>query len=328
MPWTITTPILIWAITTVVFMILLWFIQADNKLTGILFVLDFLLYYFFWMECVNWAIFNYWIWLIPIPFIIVVLVHVRRRYDRPAWVGKVLFLPTKALASRIFFAVIVVLTLSLGYLDFRVIQSFDYQSAPGDPLLLWFPVRRGAYVIANGGNAVHGFGLSTYNRGWFGSNGDEMSAYAVDVVKLWSLGGGISQGVLPDSNLKYKIYEDPVNGPCMGTVVYVEDGHPDVKPFAQPETELGNYMVIQCADSFVTLANLRNGSISIQPGDRVNMTAWIATVGNSGSPSIPHLRIIATRGGWRHGTGTAVPMLFDGAYAVNQFATRNKIFVP
>jgi hypothetical protein len=328
MPWTITTPIIIWAVTTCVFMALMWFKQPDNKLTGILFALDFLLYYIFWVECVNWVIFNYWIWLIPIPFIIILLFHYRRRFDRPAWVGKVPWLPGKSLAGRILLAVAMILTLGLGYLTVRVILSFDYQSAPGDPLLLWFPVRNGAYVIANGGNAVNGIGLSTYYHGWFGSDGDPMSAYAVDVLKLWSLGGSISQGILPGSNLKYKIYEDWVYGPCFGTVVYVEDGHPDVKPFAEPGSELGNYMVIQCADSFVTLANLRKGSITKQPGDQVSATGVIATVGNSGSPSIPHLHILAARGGWRPGMGTAVPMLFDGAYAVNQFATRNKIFVP
>ena len=97
MPWTITTPILIWAVTTIVLMALMWFKQPDNKLTGILFALDFLLYYIFWVECVNWVIFNYWIWLIPIPFIIVLLFHYRRRFDRPTWVGKVPWLPGKNL---------------------------------------------------------------------------------------------------------------------------------------------------------------------------------------------------------------------------------------
>jgi murein DD-endopeptidase MepM/ murein hydrolase activator NlpD len=76
------------------------------------------------------------------------------------------------------------------------------------------------------------------------------------------------------------------------------------------------------------VANLKNGSIRKQPGDRISLDGVIATVGNSGSPSIPHLHIRATRGGWRPGMGTAIPMLFDGAYSVNQFATRNKIFVP
>jgi len=328
MPWTITTPIIIWAVTTFMLMALMWFKQPDNKLTGLLFALDFVLYYLFWVECVNWVIFNYWIWLIPIPFIIVLLFHYRRRFDRPTWVGKVPWLPGKSIASRILLGVTMVLTIILGYVDIRVIQSFDYKSAPGDPLLLWFPVRRGVYVIANGGNAVNGIGLSTYYHGWFDSDNDPMNAYAVDVVKMWDLSGGVSQGILPDSNLKYKIYEDWVYGPCFGTVVYAEDGHPDVKPFAEPSSVLGNYMVIQCADSFVTLANLRNGSVKKQPGDRVSLTSAIATVGNSGSPSIPHLHIRAARGGWRPGMGTGIPMLFDGAYAVNQFATRNKIFVP
>lgn len=328
MPWTVTTPIIIWAITTIALMALLWFKQPDNKLTGILFFLDFLLYYLFWVETVNWVVINYWIWLIPIPFIIALLVHYRRRFDRPAWLGKIPFLPNKTFLSRFILAVAVIITIGMGYLSTRVILSYDYKSAPGSALLLWFPTRRGAYVVTNGGNSTVGFGLSSYYHGWFDSNDDPMTAYSVDVVKLWSLGGSMSTGVLPKSNLDYKIYEDWVFGPCFGTVVYAEDGHPDLKPFEKPNSTLGNYLVVQCADSFVTLANLRNGSITKQPGDRVSPTGVIAAVGNSGTPSIPHLHISATRNGWRPGTGTAVPMLFDGAYAVNQFATRNKIFVP
>lgn len=333
MPWTMTTPIIIWAVTTIAWMILLWFKYPDNKLTGVFVFLDFAFYYIFWVECVNWIVLNYWIWIIPIPFIIVLLFHFRRRFDRPSWIGKVPWLPTKKFLSRFLLAVSLLLFLGLGYLIFRVSLSYDYQSYPGNSLLLWFPSRYGAYVIANGGNSVNGFGLSTYFHGWLGSSGDEMSAFSVDVVKLWSLGGAMSDGTLPDSNLKYKIYEDPVLGPCVGTVVYIEDGHPDVKPFAKPLSVLGNYLVIQCADTFVTLANLKNGSIKngttiIKPGDQIYFNYVVGLVGNSGTPSIPHLHIQATRGGWRPGTGTPVPMLFDGAYAVNQFATRNKIFVP
>lgn len=334
MPWTTITPIYLWAITTIILMILLWIKQPDNKLTGIVFTLDFLLYYLFWVECVNWVVFFYWIWLIPIPFIIVLLVHIRRRFDRPAWVGKVPFLPTKTSLSRILLAVSLALFLGVGYIDFRVILSFDYQSAPGNALLLWFPSRYGAYVIANGGNAVNGIGLSTYFHGWFNSDGDPLSTYAVDVVKLWDpLQGGMSASPLPKSNFNYKIYGDVVVAPCVGTVVYVEDGHPDLQPLAKPTSVLGNYIVIECADTFVTLANFKNGSIKngntdILPGQRVSFNYMLGFVGNSGTPSIPHLHIQATRGGWRPGTGTPVPMLFDGAYAVNQFATRNKIFVP
>jgi hypothetical protein len=334
MPWTTTTPIYIWAVTTIILMIVLWFKQPDNRVTGILFTLDFLLYYLFWVECVNWVVLNYWLWLLPIPLIIVLLFHIRRRFDKPAWVGKVPFWPTKTRLSRSLLAVSLVLFLGLGYVDFRVMLSFDYEIAPGDPLLLWFPARRGAYVIANGGNARDGFGLSTYHNGWFNSENDPMSAYSVDVVKLWGLlAGSMSNSPLPSKNFDYRIYEDWVVSPCMGIVVYVEDGHPDLKPFEQPQSKLGNYIVVQCGDAFVTLANLKNGSIensgrAFQPGDVIFFNELLGLVGNSGTPSIPHLHIQAARGGWRPGTGTPVAILFDGAYAVNQFATRNKIFVP
>ena len=334
MPWTITTPIYIWAITTLIFMLVLWVKQPDNRLTAWIFALDFLLYYLFWVECVNWVVISYWLWVLPIPFIIILLFHVRRRLDKPAWVGKTPFLPTQTPLSRILLAVSLVLLIGIGYMDFRVILSFDYEAAPGDPLLLWFPARRGVYVIANGGNSFNGFGLSTYDNGWFGSGGDKMSAFSVDVVKLWDpLQGNMSSKTLSSSNLDYKIYEDWVYSPCMGIVVYIEDGHPDLKPFQPPQSELGNYIVVQCADAFVTLANLRNGSIKngttvLQPGDMLRFNELVGLVGNSGTPSVPHLHIQAARGGWRPGSGTPAAILFDGAYAVNQFATRNKIFVP
>ena len=334
MPWTTTTPIYIWAVTTLILMVVLWVKQPDNKLTGLLFVIDFLLYYLFWVECVNWVVLFYWLWLLPIPLIIVLLFHIRRRFDKPAWVGKVPFLPSKTRLSRALLAVSLVFLVAFGYIDFRVILSFDYEVAPGNPLLLWFPSRRGAYVIANGGNGINGIGLNSYYHGWFGSNGDKMSAFAVDVVKLWDpLQGSMSKTTLPSSNFDYKIYEDWVYSPCPGTVVFVEDGHPDLNPLETPQSQLGNYIVVQCADAFVMLANLKNGSIMngdtpLQVGDILHFNELIGLVGNSGTPSIPHLHIRATRNGWRPGMGIPTAILFDGAYSVNQFATRNKIFVP
>jgi hypothetical protein len=106
----------------------------------------------------------------------------------------------------------------------------------------------------------------------------------------------------------------------------VEDGHPDVD-VNEPGTPLGNYVVIQCAEYYITLANLRNGSIQVQAGDPVNFELYLGTVGNSGVPSIPHLHVHATKGSWEPGEGQPVPLIIPSTFAVDKFLVRNDLYI-
>jgi hypothetical protein len=324
MTWTSASPILIWAVIIIPITVLLWLRQPNNKLTTILVILDYALFNLFFILCVNWAVVNYWLRLFPVIMTLAILIHLLR-----VKFSGIPFLPKKSILNGILLLFSLLFLIPAGYMDFRVIQSFNYNSYPGKPLLLWFPVRNGTYVIANGGNGLNGIGLNNYYRDWLGreTGGDKRLIYAVDIVKM-TLTGNISSGILPHSFLKYGGFDDMVYSPCQGEVVYVEDGHPNIQPFSQGTSFLGNYVVIQCQEAYVTLGGFRDGKMAVKIGDKVRARTLIGYMGSSGSPSIPHLHVHATEGGWKDGEGTAVPMLFDGVLLFNQFATRNQIFIP
>jgi murein DD-endopeptidase MepM/ murein hydrolase activator NlpD len=110
----------------------------------------------------------------------------------------------------------------------------------------------------------------------------------------------------------------------MGEVGFIEDGHPEVAPMA-PGWEMGNFIVVKCADFYITLANLRAGSFYVQVGEPVSFNRALAVVGNSGDRTIPHLHMHVTVGGWEPGS-TPVPVLFDTASYEFSARARNHLF--
>ena len=145
--------------------------------------------------------------------------------------------------------------------------------------------------------------------------------------------GGVSNGTLPASIHEYDGFRDNVYAPCVGRVVYVEDGYPDVIS-QTPSSTLGNRVVIQCGEYFVTLANLMNESILVKVGDIVDFQIQIGQIGSSGTPAVPHLFMFVTSDNWDR-TGKPVPMLLPVLYsqifpenAQYHLFARNDIFIP
>jgi hypothetical protein len=194
--------------------------------------------------------------------------------------------------------------------------------------LLLLPVRNGLYVIVNGGNGLEGLGMNNLTRPWFGSEmvPDDSMAYGIDVMRMGIRGSTRIGGRTNRTFQKYEGYNDMVYSPCNGQVVHIEDGHPDVEVNGQG-VPLGNYVVIQCADYYITIGNLRSESLLVKAGDQVNFQMSIGNVGNSGVPAIPHLHVHATKGSWIPGEGEPVPMLFPGLSDVNKFYVRNDLTI-
>jgi hypothetical protein len=136
--------------------------------------------------------------------------------------------------------------------------------------------------------------------------------------------GFMGKGNPPKSHLVYEGFKDIVYSPCMGVVVYVEDGHPDLDIGNQPETDLGNYVVIQCDRFYVTMASFQKNTIDVVPGERISFFRMLGRMGSSGYPSIPHLHLYATLGGV---TGDAVPIYFEGLEKANKFVVRNSVLI-
>jgi murein DD-endopeptidase MepM/ murein hydrolase activator NlpD len=94
----------------------------------------------------------------------------------------------------------------------------------------------------------------------------------------------------------YYAFGAPVTAPADGTIVAVEDGlrdHP-VPGSARVEWRtwniVGNHVVIEHDDGeYSTLAHLREGSVTVSPGERVSRGDVVGECGNSGMSTEPHL---------------------------------------
>ncbi|MFZ6030394.1 MAG: M23 family metallopeptidase [Chloroflexota bacterium] len=329
MTWATVTPIYLWLALAGLFSAWFWLWRPKDKLTALLLLLNYALFNLYFALNVNWAMGNYY--LIALPFLLTLALIprtlVKFRYSSLLGQKPVPFSPRESpRLHQLLLGVTLVFTLGLGWLFYGTLRSYTYR---GEPVLMYLPVRIGMYVVANGGNGIDGFGMNDTIRTWYGAFKPEAKAllgYGADIYKIHALGNPRQRTTASNPLLEYAIFNDFVYMPCMGQAVYVEDGHADVPPYGNPETALGNYVVVQCEQYYVTLAHLRKNSINIAVGDFVRPLAQIAHVGNSGSPAIPHLHVHVTHGNLR--SGEATPILFDGWFAVNQFPVRNKLFIP
>jgi hypothetical protein len=200
-----------------------------------------------------------------------------------------------------------------------VFLTFRAQRYPDGAIALDFPLRAGTYYVGNGGSNV---ALNAHVVA-------PPQQYALDIAALNRFGRRFS-GFLPADVEHYVIYGQTVYSPCDGEVVSVVDGLPDLTPPAIDSAHLaGNHLWVRQQDVYIVLAHLRNGSITVQAGERVARGQPLGHVGNSGNTSEPHLHIHAVKfdvpleinPGFLLRNGTAVPMLFGG-----HFLTRNDVF--
>jgi urea transporter len=93
----------------------------------------------------------------------------------------------------------------------------------------------------------------------------------------------------------YHAFGAPALAPVAGQVWRCEAGLPDNPPGefeARPGRNFGNHVLIRTADGlFVLVAHLRQGSVSVKPGDWIEAGASIGACGNSGRSAQPHLHL-------------------------------------
>lgn len=141
--------------------------------------------------------------------------------------------------------------------------------------------------------------------------------YAVDIVKINNMGNRATS-VIPSKLTQYHIFGDTVGSPCEGRIIKAVDGFPDNKTGSVDRVQSsGNHIIIDCSNTRVMLAHLKEGSLKITIKDYVQEGQTIAEVGNSGYTDEPHLHIQANTP-----EGNAVAIMFD-----DRFLSINDLYV-
>ncbi len=113
--------------------------------------------------------------------------------------------------------------------------------------------------------------------------------YAIDIVKFGN-DGKLFNGE-GKTNQESHTFGAAIISPVNGTIVHIVDSLPDIKN-TDKDKLAGNHIIIQFQDSlYVALAHLKQHSIKVKIGDKVDIGTPLAVVGNSGNTDFPHLHI-------------------------------------
>ncbi len=319
MPWDTPIPVILWALICIPSGIWAMLKPPAGQLPADLLALDTLLLNLYFAYTAPWAVVNYY--LRALPFLLALGVAARlilasRRQPvfpqaRWGWAMTVILLA---------------LGVPLAFLNVKVAQSYRYPESAGPSMIALPPLQDGLHVFVNGGNGLDGWGMNHATRDWLGrqTDGDLAAAYGVDLVKIAG-NGTMSRGILPGDLRRYHTFDEQVYSPCLGEVVHLEDGIADVPPFGDSGSSLGNFIVLKCAQFYVTLANLRSHSLTVQKGEIVAVGAPLARVGNSMAHTFPHLHMRVTTGGYS-GADQPAPILFEMLFSFSHRA-RNDFYV-
>lgn len=150
---------------------------------------------------------------------------------------------------------------------------------------------RGTWTVVNGGveeATSHSWQIRTQR-------------YAYDFIIIDK--GGNSYSGSRTNPEDYYCYGKEILAPADGEVVEVKDKYPDSVILESGEANCtardirGNYILIRHADrEYSLLAHLKQGSIRVKPGDIVKRGQHIASCGNSGNTSEPHLHFHVQEG--------------------------------
>jgi hypothetical protein len=92
----------------------------------------------------------------------------------------------------------------------------------------------------------------------------------------------------------YGCWNVPVVAPAGGRVVKAHDGEPDETPgkISNNFEVSGNHVVIELpTGTYLHIAHLQRGSVSVREGDRVEEGQVVGRCGNSGNTSEPHIHL-------------------------------------
>jgi len=153
-------------------------------------------------------------------------------------------------------------------------------------------------------------------------------SYAVDFFGIGTFGLR-ARGWRPADPAAYAIFGAGLHAPCDGTVVAAEGDWRDFDvPQEDPVNRLGNHVILHCGEAWIVLAHMRQGSITVAPGERVMTGTLLGEVGNSGASTEPHLHIHAQRPGTPEApiSGEPLGLRIDGRFLVRGDRLRGRVW--
>jgi hypothetical protein len=129
----------------------------------------------------------------------------------------------------------------------------------------------------------------------WGGNDLKTNAHAATADQRWAYDLLTEPYLNGSSNLEdYGCYGTEVVAPISAVVHLAHDGEPDVAPGipSNPAKPLGNFVSLKLeTDTYLVVAHLREGSVSVKAGQRVEEGAPLGRCGNSGNTSEPHIHV-------------------------------------
>ncbi|MEO1205491.1 MAG: M23 family metallopeptidase [Pseudomonadota bacterium] len=186
------------------------------------------------------------------------------------------------------------LTISGGYVSCIAYRGLTPQNT--DVVEIRSPFPPGMYMVAHGGfNEMINGHAKIQNLPVERSKKWRGQTYGLDFFKIDELGLRV-RGWRPTEPKAYVSYGTPIYAPCSGSVISRTVDLPDMPvPVMDRDNMLGNHVLLDCGTYWVLLAHFRQGTVSVSPGDQIEVGTQLGELGNSGNSSEPHLHIHAQR---------------------------------
>jgi hypothetical protein len=123
------------------------------------------------------------------------------------------------------------------------------------------------------------------------TNGHLTKPYAIDILKLGPDGRMFTGDESKVAD--FYSYDEPVYAPADGCITETVDGvESDLLGTLDEKNPGGNYVIIDIGNGkYVVFAHLKKGTIAVEEGQFVATGALLATIGNSGYSTHPHLHM-------------------------------------
>ncbi|MBL8063699.1 MAG: M23 family metallopeptidase [Anaerolineales bacterium] len=166
------------------------------------------------------------------------------------------------------------------------------------PLILWFvPVTFPASIEKAAPPVTVRLPADVPLRVVWGGDSVKINQHAAVPDQRWAYDLLVEPYFSGSPNLEdYGCYGVPVFAPIDGTVISAHDGEPDEVPGVASNNTIaptGNHVMIHIEETgtYLVIAHLKNGSVTVKTGDVITEGQQIGECGNSGNTSEPHIHI-------------------------------------